>query len=212
LKGHGFTACGRGHARWVVCVRARIYSCRKAFRINQALALAGPWLPRKRLFPQAVQPCRKCPNKSRASALFLIPQVHDADVSAQLGVVSDYPECMAISKVVNRNSRAVNHPLLSFSRIGGDEGQSITRSGAAFLQALYRGAYLMAGGQELQYGMAADKARPADHRIVFIAVSLWFSAEVMRLAPSYSCVLSFLAATRPQCELPRPTGVRMGLG
>src|SRR5271166_2894582 len=58
--------------------------------------------------------------------------------------------------------------------IGGDEGQAIARHGAAFLQhgahlalALqvpHRGAYLMADGQELQDGMAADEARPAGHQ------------------------------------------------
>lgn len=59
-------------------------------------------------------------------------------------------------------------PPLILPEIGGDERQAIARHGAAFLQhgaylalalqAPHRGAYLMAGGQELHDGMTTDKA------------------------------------------------------
>ncbi len=58
--------------------------------------------------------------------------------------------------------------------IGGDEGQAMARVGAAFLQhgahvglalqAAYRGTHLMASGQELQDGMAANEARSAGNQ------------------------------------------------
>ncbi len=64
-------------------------------------------------------------------------------------------------------------PLIAF-QIGGDERQAIGRNRAAFLQhgahlpltrqVPHRGAYLMAGGQELHDAMAADEARPAGHQ------------------------------------------------
>ena len=62
-------------------------------------------------------------------------------------------------------------PARVAAKISGDEGQAITRRGAAFLQqraqvalalqAAHGGAHLMARGQQLQDAMAADEARPA---------------------------------------------------
>jgi hypothetical protein len=70
--------------RRLICIRARIYSCRKLLKINWALAPAGPWRARKRFPPQAVLTF-----KSSASVQWLAGSFKDLGDGAVANSIDD---------------------------------------------------------------------------------------------------------------------------
>jgi len=78
VPGHDFTTCGKDPINDRFCVRARVYSCRKASKINRALAPEDFFTVSvtfvRKLFSRAVKPH----NNSRLQILSVFPKTEEA--------------------------------------------------------------------------------------------------------------------------------------